>query len=126
MYLGGRLNKPLLALSYQQQIRFRANSPKRRKRALSIVFFFFAILIWWTQRNFASEPARERQHDTPKLSLWSGFRFRPQVVDLDSRVQATGGSALTTAKELLQQRHATRNIEAASQVIRQVTTKYRW
>lgn len=43
-----------------------------------------------------------------------------QVVDLDSRVQATGGSALSTAKELLQQRHATRNVEAASQVIRQV------
>lgn len=41
-------------------------------------------------------------------------------MDLDSRVQATGGSALSTAKELLQQRHATRNVEAASQVIRQV------
>lgn len=41
------------------------------------------------------------------------------MIDLDSRVQATGGSALSTAKELLQQRHATRNVEAASQVIRQ-------
>ncbi|CAM9165011.1 unnamed protein product, partial [Scytosiphon promiscuus] len=45
--------------------------------------------------------------------------LKDQVVDLDSRVQATGGSALSTAKELLQQRHATRNVEAASQVIRQ-------
>lgn len=44
------------------------------------------------------------------------------MVDLDARVQATGGSALATANELLQQRHATRNVEAATQVIRQVSS----
>lgn len=48
------------------------------------------------------------------------FGVASQVVDLNGRVQATGGSALTTAKELLQQRHAARNIEAATQVIIQV------
>lgn len=42
-----------------------------------------------------------------------------QVVDLDSKVQETGGSALATAKELLQERHAARNVETASQVVRQ-------
>lgn len=54
---------------------------------------------------------------------WDGMGW--QIVDLNGRVQATGGSALTTAKELLQQRHAARNVEAATQVIIQARFLYR-
>ncbi|CAM9436333.1 unnamed protein product [Ascophyllum nodosum] len=45
--------------------------------------------------------------------------LKDQVVDLDAKVQETGGSALATAKELLQERHAATNVETATQVVRQ-------
>lgn len=56
------------------------------------------------------------------MLIYAVLRFAPialQVVDLNSRVQVTGGSQLATAKELLQQRHAAKNVEAAKQVITQ-------
>lgn len=44
-----------------------------------------------------------------------------QVVDLDGRVQATGSTALATVDQLLQQRHATQNVEAAKEVVKQAS-----